>query len=139
MGIFADTQTFRTIMVDLFDQVCQGNAAETQSLHKSKMIVSFNCSDPGLRITIDGRKAPLMVSFDDKRLRPDLEAELSADTLHYILTGELRLGKAMSSGQMKVRGAVWKAVTLEDVLHACQAKYPVIVTKYRLDGYARPS
>ena len=138
-GIFTDTQNLQTVMSDLFEQIRADDPNKIQSLHKSKMILSFKCDHPTLRITVNGRKVPIGVTFNDSHLRPDFEVVLSADALHYILTGELRLSKAMSTGQIKVNGPVWKAVTLEDVLHVCQSKYPDIVLKYHLDGHGQAS
>jgi hypothetical protein len=60
-------------------------------------------------------------------LRPQLDVELTADSLHRILLKELSLRKALGSGAMKVRGPVWRTVALEEILHHGQDLYPQVL------------
>lgn len=52
--------------------------------------------------------------------------EIQADLLHEILLSAIPLRKAYTSGRMKVRGAVWKAFVLEEILRAGQTLYPKV-------------
>jgi hypothetical protein len=86
-----------------------------------------------LVVVINGRERVPRVSYGGNGtnpLRPDLEVSLSAETLHQILTGELRLSKALGQGVMRVRGNVLKGKVLEDLFHQGQAIYPQILFEW---------
>lgn len=136
-------QTLRALFARVQDQGPQA----LESLVQSKMIIRLNISlaaapsnspeavsagglkaQPAMAIVvINGRMQVPQVSFGKSLLRPDLEVDLSSESLHRILTGELRLSKALAQGLMRVRGNVLKSKVLEDILHLGQAVYPQVL------------
>ena len=125
MPLYADSNQLYETMKALFTRIRDQGGA--QSVGKSRLVLRFHTRQPEAVITIDGRQQPVQVSYGPSKLRADLEVELPADALHQILLGELRLSKALGSGQMKVRGPIFKTFALEEVFHLGQALYPQIL------------
>ena len=84
---------------------------------------------------VNGRKDPPQITYGKTALRPDLEIQLSADTLHKILLGELRLSSAVATRQLAVRGPIHKSLVFEDIFHSAQAFYPSVLEEIGIDGY----
>ena len=83
--------------------------------------------DPAAEIVIHGRETPVRTTFGENGVKPDLEIEMSADTFHKILLGELSLKTALGNGQMRVKGPIWKALSLGDLFTVSRRCYPDIV------------
>jgi len=90
---------------------------------------------PETDVVVNGRKDPPHITYGKTSLRPDLEIELSADALHKILLGEIRLGSAVAARQLVVRGPIYKSFVFEDIFHSAQAFYPKVLEEVGLDGY----
>jgi hypothetical protein len=58
--------------------------------------------------------------------------DLTTDTLHYILLGELRLAKALKTKELKVHGPMRKVLAVTELFHQCQAIYPRILREQGL-------
>ena len=58
--------------------------------------------------------------------------QMSADTLHRIWMGEVRLRDAFMAGDVQVTGDVFKALRLTDLFRQAEALYPQIL---REKGY----
>jgi hypothetical protein len=91
------------------------------------MVIRMRCTEPDAEITINGRQRPLETTFGPTRLRPTLEIDLSADTLHSIMLGELKIKKAIADRLLIARGPVWKAGALADLFHRGQALYQQVL------------
>lgn len=81
---------------------------------------------------INGRKKPVSVTYGENRIRPEVDVDLTTDTLHYILLGELRLAKALKTKELKVHGPVRKVLAAAELFHQCQAIYPRILREQGL-------
>ena len=127
MAIHASDKQLYACFKALFSKIEEEDAAAAESLLKSKLSIRFQCSDPTAAITIDARKKPVDVAYGSSRIKPILDINLSADTLHEILLGEIGLSKAMGSGRMKPKGPIWKSVALEPLLHDAQKLYPEVL------------
>jgi len=127
MAIYASDKQLYACFKALFSKIEEEDAAAAESLLKSKLSIRFQCSDPTAAITIDARKKPVDVAYGSSRIKPILDINLSADTLHEILLGEIGLSKAMGSGRMKPKGPIWKSVALEPLLHDAQKLYPEVL------------
>lgn len=127
MAIYATDKQLYACFKALFSKIEEEDAAAAESLLKSKLSIRFQCSDPTAAITIDARKKPVDVAYGSSRIKPILDINLSADTLHEILLGEIGLSKAMGSGRMKPKGPIWKSVALEPLLHDAQKLYPEVL------------
>lgn len=127
MAVYTDDEQLYTCFQALFQKIGKEDEAATESLLKSKLSIRFQCSDPTAAITIDARKKPVDIIYGSSRLKPILDINLSGDTLHEILLGEIGLSKAMGSGRMKPKGPIWKSVALEPLLHDAQKLYPAVL------------
>ena len=83
-------------------------------------------------ITINGRRVPAEVTYGMNKIRPEVDVRLTTDTFHHILSGELRLGKALASKEIEVRGQAHKVLVVADLFHACQNTYPQILLEHGL-------
>jgi len=127
MAIYATDKQLYACFKTLFSKIEKEDATAAESLLKSKLSIRFQCSDPTATITIDARKKPVDVVYGSSRIKPILDINLSADTLHEVLLGEIGLSKAMGSGRMKPKGPIWKSVALEPLLHDAQRIYPEVL------------
>ncbi len=102
------------------------------AIRAARLVIRFRLSQPTAEIYIDGRQNPVRATFGPRDVRPDLDIELAADTLHRILLGELTLTKALGSGLMKVRGPIFKTMTLGDLFVTGQRCYPGVLKEQKL-------
>jgi len=92
----------------------------------------FRCNDPTATFLINGRRRPASAEFGNIKIRPEIYADLSVDTLHLILLGDLTVQKAISTNSLKVRGSIWKLTALADLFRECQSVYPEILKQQGL-------
>lgn len=126
MTIYKNKEQFDQALKALFERI-HDDPSVVRTVEKSRLVIRFQFTGPEADIAINGRVKPPQVSSGETKLRPDLDISLTADAFHYILMAELGLRKALSSGQMKVRGPIWKAFVFEEILHRGQAVYPELV------------
>ncbi len=132
MPPFANAETLQNTLNTLFERVGQDPEA-IGSVVSSKLILRLRVTDPSADVVVNGRRNPPAISYGKTTLHPDLEVEMSAEALHKILLGELRLGNAVASRQLKVRGPITKSFVFEDIFHSAQALYPDLRKELRLD------
>ncbi len=131
MAIYSSAEQLYEILKLLFNRIYSLGPGSSDELFKSNLIIRLRIAAPEVEVVINGRKNPPQISFDrPASLMPDLNIEMTADTLHHILTGELPLGKALKDRQLKVRGPMWKMFVLEEIFHHGQAIYPQIIPKF---------
>jgi hypothetical protein len=133
MPVYPNSETLQTTLNTLFHRVGEDPQA-VKSLLSSRLILRLSVSAPVADVLINGRKNPPSVTYGKTTLRPDLEIQLSADALHQILLGELRLSSAVASKQLVVKGPIFKTFVFEDIFHSAQAIYPSLLTEMGLDG-----
>jgi putative sterol carrier protein len=133
MPIYPDSETLQTVLNTLFQHVGQ-DAEAVKSVVSSKLILRLNVSEPAADVLINGRRNPPSVTYGKTTLRPDLEIQLSADALHQILIGELRLSSAVASKQLVVKGPIFKTFVFEDIFHSAQAYYPGLLQEMGFSG-----
>lgn len=126
---YGSEQQFEEVFVELLERVQARGGRDLDDVVKRKTVVRFRVSDPDVEMLVDGRSAPLSVSFGASDTRATLTVELSADSLHEVLLGTLPLGKAMSSGRLRVKGSMLKAMRLQGLFHAFQADYPALAAE----------
>ncbi len=132
MPIYTSSEQLVQTLKILFSKVDEQSATATKSLLAARMAIGLRCSEPAAQVLINGRSKAVQISYDPFQLRPDLDVQLTADALHYILLGELPLRKAIGRGLMKVKGPVLKIFPLEEILHAGQALYPQLAREQGL-------
>jgi len=135
MGIFRDTEQLYRVLHVLFERVQSENPQASDAVANARLILRLRTNDPSAIVTINGRRNPPTIAYGSNSLRPDLEVNLSADALHFILLAELPLGKAVSTRQVKVSGSTLKAYVLEGIFRSGQAVYPQILAEIGSDGF----
>jgi len=127
MAYFQDSEQFVAMLETLFERVQQTYPNAAEELEQAKLILRFRCSDPAADILINGRRHPAAITFGENRIRPEVDVDLAADTLHQILLGELRLARALASGALKIRGPARKTLAVTGLFHECQKLYPAVL------------
>jgi putative sterol carrier protein len=133
MPVFTGSDQVYAVMKSLLNQVEEKDPTAARTLMSSRLTLRLRLRQPEAEILINARRNPLEFIYGKSTLRPDLELEISADALHYILTGQLRFSKALGSGQLKLHGPVWRAFVLEDIFKHLQALYPLVLREYGID------
>lgn len=133
MNPFTDPARLQRALQILFARIAADPAA-VRPLVQSRLILRLAISDPAAEVLINGRTDPPQVRYSASSLRPDLDIQLSAESLHRILLRELRLRDALAGGRLKVRGPVWKSYVLEDIFHAAQDLYPAALAELDSPG-----
>ena len=132
MPFYRDTEQFYTATTALFARISQSDPHAADGILRARMVIRMRASDPEGELVLDGRQAPLISSFGPSTLRPELDIQMAADTLHRILLGDLPLEKALSGGLLKVRGPILKTLPLADLLHQGQRYYPDVLLELGL-------
>ena len=127
MAYFRDSEQLVATLESLFDRVQQSYPQAAEDLEQAKLILRFRCSEPAADILINGRRHPATVSFGENRIRPEVDIKLTADTLHNILLGELKLAKALASRALNIHGPARKTLAVTGLFHECQKLYPAVL------------
>lgn len=98
----------------------------TDAIASAKLTVKLKMREPAAEIVIHGKQKPVKTTFGVDGVKADLEIEMTADTFHHVLMGELPMQKALKSGAMKVKGNIFKAMALGDLIVVSQRCYPEI-------------
>lgn len=126
MPVYPDSQDLYTNLERLFSGLQSQDPQTVGALARSRLAIRIRCSDPVALVVINGRTNSVDIQYGKDGLRPDLDVELSADTLHEILMGRLSLKRALANGVMRVRGPVWKTSALEGIFQRGKLLYPQI-------------
>jgi hypothetical protein len=129
MAFYSDTESYYANMRTLFACVQENHPKATETIGKSKVNIRIRTHAPDADIMILGRATPVRTTFGENGVKPDIEIELASDTFHNILLGDLSLKSALGSNQLKVRGPIWKAMSLGDLFHVSRLCYPGIIAR----------
>ncbi len=127
MPFYSDSDSYYVNMRTLFACVKEHYPKATDAIGKSKMNILIRTTDPAADIMVLGRERPVRTTFGENGVKPDLEIDMTADTFHKILLDDLSLRTALGNGLMKVKGPIWKAMTLSDLFHVSRKCYPGII------------
>ena len=134
MAVYIDADQLYAYVEALFALIAEKNPGAADSVLASRLVIRLHCTEPDAEITINGRQRPLETIYGPARLRPTLDIELAADTLHAIMLGELGLRKALASGLLEVRGPIWKAKALADLFYQGQELYRQVLEEQGWPG-----
>ena len=127
MPIYAnDAQLYRCFQ-SLFGIIETHDPKAADALLKASLAITFQCTHPTASITIDARRAPVQLAYGPTSVKPTIEVGLTANTLHCLLLGEMRLTKAIGSELVDLKGPVWKTMSLADIFHYAQQFYPGVL------------
>ncbi len=133
MAVFTNEKQVYACLQVLFARIEAQNPQAADSVQKSRLSFRFRCSDPYAVFWIDARQRPLQISYgSDNVSKPDLDVQLTTDTLHQILLGHLTLTKAVGSKKLKPTGPVWKTMALADLFNQAKTIYPHVLQEQGL-------
>jgi len=132
MPLYTNADQLYACIGTLFNRVLEESPDVEQAILASGLVIHMRCTAPTADFTLNGRRRPIQTSYGPSSLRPDLDVELAADTLHRILMDELSTQKAAASKLLKVKGLVWKISTLADLLTQGRAFYPQVLREHGL-------
>jgi hypothetical protein len=132
MPYYPDSQSLYATMQLLFATMRQQQPNPVDSLVDNKISIRFKFTEPEAEIGINARKNPVQVTFGEPmKIRPELDVQLDAETLHQILKDELSLSKAVGDRRMKVLGPVWKTFPLKNILDQGRYLYPRLLDSHK--------
>ncbi len=134
MTVYANDDQLYACTKALFSQIEREDPGAADAILASHLVIRLRCTEPDAEFTINGRHRPVQTTFGPSALRPTLEIELEADTLHQIMLGKLSLKTALGNGLLKVRGQVWKAMALADLFRRGQSLYPEVLHEHGLSS-----
>jgi hypothetical protein len=132
MPFYHDTEQLYAVLQALFARIGRNSPHASDGILKARLVIRLRTREPEGEIALDGRQPPLKSSFGPTALRPELDIQMSADTLHRILLGELQLGKALSGGLLKVKGPILTTLPLAELFHQGRRYYPDILRELGL-------
>jgi len=127
MPVFKNSEQLYGCLKILFTRIGEEDIGANQKVMASRLVMRLRCKDPAAEVIINGRSNPVKIAYGASTLRPDIDLEITADALHYILLGQMNLTKALGSGALKFKGPVWKSFVMEDIFRRGQAIYPQIM------------
>lgn len=127
MSIYSSDTQLYTCFQKLFSIIEAHDPRAAGALLRASLAITFRCTLPEASITIDARRAPLQLHYGRADAKPTIEVGLTADTLHCLLLGEIRLSKAIGNNQVDLKGPVWKTLSLADIFHYAQEFYPGVL------------
>jgi hypothetical protein len=135
MPFYTDDSQFYSLMQMLFDRLRQRTPNPIDNLTAARLIILMKIPSPEAEVLINGRQKPVSVRYGRTgRVLPDLDAEMTGDTLHKILTHELSLRDAWAKRMIKVKGSILKAAPLVDILRASREIYQDVLREQNLPG-----
>jgi hypothetical protein len=127
MPFYSDSESYYASMRSLFQCVRANYPKATESIGAARINILLHTTGPAGDILIHGRERPVAITYGANGAKPDLQIDMAADTFHRILLGELSLKSALGNGQMRVKGPIWKAMSLGDLFTVSRKCYPDIV------------
>jgi hypothetical protein len=135
MPVYTNSDQLYSVLKILFSRVAEKDPNAARTVSNSKLILRMRTTSPVTEVTFNGRQNPLQVIYGPTALRSDIELEIPADLLHGILLSEVDVRKAFSTGKIKLRGPIWKAIVLDNIFHAGQLIYPQVLVEQNINGY----
>jgi len=132
MPFYHDTKQLYAVLQTLFARIGQNSPHAADGILRARLVIRLRTSEPEGEIALDGRQPPLKSHFGPAAVRPELDIQMSVDTLHRILLGELQLGKALSGGLLKVKGPILKTLPLAELFQQGRRYYPDILRELGL-------
>jgi len=127
MAIYQNSEQLYRCAEAFFSRLRESYPQAEDAVKKAKLLIRVSCTGPDVEFMINGRRDPVEITFSSSRIRPEVEVEMTSDTLHKILLGELSLPKAATTRQLKIKGPVWKTFPLAELFERGQEIYPDIL------------
>jgi len=132
MTLYTNSDQLYTCIKTLFSRIAAQDSGAADGILASHMVIRLRCTEPAAEFTVNARRRPLQTEFGPSNLHPNLKIDLSADTLHHIMLGELSLKTALARGSLKVQGPLWKFTELGDFFRQSQVLYRQVLMEQGL-------
>ncbi len=126
MPFYPDSETLLDVTRELFERLSRKPGA-TDEFARSGLVIHINLNEPAAFIGLNASKRPVRFAFSPDGSNPDLELQLTSDTLHQIWLDEIRLRDAFFGGRIKTKGSVFKAMQLAPLFREAEALYPQVL------------
>ena len=127
MVYYKSADQIYTILRALFESLRDENPNPVDTLVATRLNIRISLTDPEAQITIKARQPPVEVIYGEADGRADLEIGMTADQMHLILLDEYSIKTGFTNGELKVRGQVWKALSLADIFIKGRTYYPKVL------------
>ena len=127
MPNYSDAELVYQIQKEVFERVARESPHALQGLTSGRLALRMKFTTPQAELLISGRSGQLETTCGSTSLQPDFEIVLTANTVHQVMLGKLRLSQAIARGLIKWNGPLWKVPMLTDLFHAAQRVYPTVL------------
>jgi hypothetical protein len=133
MPFYPDVKTFYGVMNDLFGQV-MARPDLLQPLRDGRVLLRITTTQPDTILVVDGRSVPPRFSTGKApEGKVDVGLTMSADVLHNVWLGKIRLRDAYLAGKVHLDSSPLKALSLMTGLLAMfrfvEGLYPGVLQK----------
>jgi hypothetical protein len=133
MPFYANAETFNEVMNDLFSQV-MARPDLLKPLRDGKVMLRITTTQPDTILVVDGRSIPPRFTtgtVPDGKV--DVGLSLTADALHNVWLGKIRLRDAYLAGKVHLDSSPLKALSLLtsllDMFRFVEGLYPGVLKK----------
>ncbi|HCJ10250.1 MAG TPA: hypothetical protein DHW14_03695 [Clostridiales bacterium] len=128
MGYFKDAAELYECIAGFFKESAR-NEEMGPKIAASKLIITFEYSDPEAVITVDAKNPPPEGTYFNiiegpTDLKPDVRMTMSADIAHRFWFGKVNLVQALSKGEMKAQGPIPAILKLLPAIKPAYTLYP---------------
>jgi hypothetical protein len=127
MAFYTDANQIYTVMQALFEHLRHETPNPVDTLVSTRLSIRLVLTNPDAQIMIDARKRPVEIKYGPTNGRVDLELGMTTEQLHLILLDEYSIKSGFANGELKVRGQVWKALSLADIFIKGRSFYPQVL------------
>jgi hypothetical protein len=133
MPFYRDAETFYQVMNDLFSQV-MAEPDLLKPLVDGKVVLRITTTGPDAILVVYGRAVPpRFATGTDATGKVDVGLSLSADVLHNVWMGKIRLRDAYLAGKMHLDSSPLKALSLMtsllEMFRFVEGLYPGVLKK----------
>jgi hypothetical protein len=130
MPVFAQPADLYDLLRATFQRVQDQMPGCFGGLLSARLTLRLKTTQPPTQMLLNGRRAPVQITFGPSADRADLEAEVAADDLHLMLMHQLSIKKAMANRRIRVRGPAWKLSVLIAIIQAARQFYPDLLAAH---------
>jgi hypothetical protein len=132
MAKFSDAESLYAVMRDMFARVAEVNPKAFDEMIKARLTVRFKVNTPNAEITVDGKTRPPKITYGPFTGRPDIDLDLTGDTLDKLLSHQISATKAVTDVTIKFIGNPLKLKALLEVIKAGNAVYGDVLKQHNL-------
>jgi hypothetical protein len=127
-----DTALLHTIQQEVFARVGREAPHARQGLINARLALRLKFADVPAELTISGKTGRFEVHAGPNHVLPDFNVQLTSDTGHQVLLGQVRLSEAVLRGLIRWNGPFWQLPLLSDLFQAAQRVYPAVLREQGL-------